>query len=157
LSYQKNGSVATANNRSGAVISSGTNYTQVIRTAIAATPEDGSLYIGAGTYDGLIADQNIQGIYAVFPIKAQNIRIYGAGIGNTILKLGNNQHYTGHPALIFYATGYDFYGASYSSFYSGKYDFLTATRRIKSNHLLMARDWCLPAGGEAAANFSIWN
>ncbi len=115
VTVSKSGNIATAKNKNGGVISSGSNYTQVIRAAIAATPDDGSLYIGPGIYDGLVAGQKIANFYTVFSLEGKNMHIYGAGMGKTILKLGNNQHYYGHPALIFYATGYEYYGASYSA------------------------------------------
>jgi hypothetical protein len=110
----KSGSGAAAKNASGNTISSGTDYTKILRDAIAATPDHGSLYIGAGVYDGLRADQNIPinnvlsgsqaHYYTALPLRGKNIHIYGAGMGQTILKLGDNQYYSGHQALIFFAS-----------------------------------------------------
>jgi len=114
ITIAKSGSAAAAKNSAGSVISSGTDYTKVIRDAIAATPDGGSLYIGAGIYDGLRADQNIPinnalsgaeaHYYTALPLRGKNIHIYGAGMGQTVLKLGDNQYYSGHQALIFFAS-----------------------------------------------------
>jgi len=110
----KSGDTAIVKDSGGNIIFSGNDYTQILRDAIAATPDHGSLYIGAGVYDGLRADQNIPinnvlsgsqaHYYTAFPLRGKNIHIYGAGMEQTVLKLGDNQYYSGHPALIFFAS-----------------------------------------------------
>jgi len=114
ITVTKSGSTAAVKNASGNTISFGTDYTKILRDAIAATPDHGSLYIGAGVYDGLRADQNIPinnvlsgsqaHYYTALPLRGKNIHIYGAGMGQTVLKLGDNQYYSGHQALIFFAS-----------------------------------------------------
>jgi len=114
ITVAKSGNAAVVKNASGNTISSGTDYTKILRDAIAATPDHGSLYIGAGVYDGLRADQNIPinnvlsgsqaHYYTALPLRGKNIHIYGAGMGQTVLKLGDNQYYSGHQALIFFAS-----------------------------------------------------
>ncbi len=124
VTISKSGNTATAKNSAGGTISSGADYTAVIRSAIAATPDNGSLYIGAGTYDGLRADQNVPinnvlsgseaHYYTALPLRGKNIHIYGAGMGQTVLKLGDNQYYSGHQALIIFAS--NGLGLGYSAF-----------------------------------------
>ncbi|MFZ3074347.1 MAG: hypothetical protein WA093_04460 [Minisyncoccales bacterium] len=114
VTISKSGSTAAVKNASGNTISSGTDYTKILRDAIAAAPDNGSLYIGAGTYDGLRADQNVPinnvlsgsqaHYYTALPLRGKSIHIYGAGMGQTVLKLGDNQYYSGHQALIFFAS-----------------------------------------------------
>jgi len=114
VSITKSGDIASARNAAGTLLSSGTDYTKVIRDAIAAVPDGGSLFIGAGVYDGLRADQNIPinnvlaanqaHYYTVLPLRGKNINIYGAGMGETILKLGNSQYYSGHQAVVIFAS-----------------------------------------------------
>ncbi len=114
VSIAKSGDIASVRNSAGVLLSSGTDYTKVIRDAIAAVPAGGSLFIGAGVYDGLQADQNIPinnalaanqaHYYTALPLRGKNIHIYGAGMGETILKLGNGQYYSGHQALVIFAS-----------------------------------------------------
>ncbi len=124
VTISKSGNTATAKNSAGSTISSGADYTAVIRNAIAATPDNGSLYIGTGTYDGLRADQNVPinnvlsgseaHYYTALSLRGKNIHIYGAGMGQTVLKLGDNQYYSGHQALIIFAS--NGLGLGYSAF-----------------------------------------
>ncbi|HNR81124.1 MAG TPA: hypothetical protein PKK37_01675 [Candidatus Pacearchaeota archaeon] len=110
----KSQDTAIVKDSGGNIIFSGNDYTQILRDAIAATPDHGSLYIGAGVYDGLRADQNIPinnalsgsqaHYYTALPLRGKNIHIYGAGMGQTVFKLGDNQYYSGHQALIFFAS-----------------------------------------------------
>ena len=112
--YQASGVVFAVNVKTRTIIDSGTLggivNTRVLRAAIAAVPIDGSLFIGPGVYDGLIADQHCStssdtgylNYYVALPT-TRNIHIKGAGIQSTILKLANGQHSGTHPALIMYA------------------------------------------------------
>ncbi len=110
VAITKNGTTATITDKVGNTLGSGTDYTQIIRNAIAATPENGSLYIGPGTYDNLTADQiemTAPGGYrfnVAIPIIGRNIHIYGAGMGRTFLKMADNQYYINHPSLMFFIT-----------------------------------------------------
>jgi|GEM_PF-1106531 len=144
---EKNGNTAIAKNVSGNVISSGTDYAKVIRAAVIATPEDGTLYIGEGTYDNLVADQLVYGrnyydpaylnFYVAIPIRGKNIRIYGAGMGKTILKLADNQYYANHPALIIYANN----GTN-----NGYYSFTLANMTFDGNKTKQSPYWYDGAG-----------
>lgn len=81
---------------------------RVIRSAINATPANGSLYIDRGTYS-LECDLNCttgSPSYALYywtalPVTT-DIRIFGAGMGATVLQMAPAQYSTTRPALIMY-------------------------------------------------------
>jgi hypothetical protein len=85
----------------------GTDDTDVINAAIAACPQNGTLFIDSGTYT-LKADTvfylnggTSNPYWVCLPIlDGKNIHIFGAGIDSTILKLANSQHDTNHPVVM---------------------------------------------------------
>ena len=85
----------------------GTDDTDVINAAIAACPQNGTLFIDSGTYT-LDADTvfylnggTSNPYWVCLPIlDGKNIHIFGAGIDSTILKLANSQHDTNHPVAM---------------------------------------------------------
>lgn len=85
----------------------GTDDTDVINAAIAACPQNGTLFIDSGTYT-LDADTvfylnggTSNPYWVCLPIlDGKNIHIFGAGIDFTILKLANSQHDTDHPVAM---------------------------------------------------------
>ena len=85
----------------------GTDDTDVINAAIAACPQNGTLFIDSGTYT-LDADTvfylnggTSNPYWVCLPIlNGKNIHIFGAGIDSTILKLANSQHDTDHPVAM---------------------------------------------------------
>lgn len=85
----------------------GTDDTDVINAAIAACPQNGTLFIDSGTYT-LKADTvfylnggTSNPYWVCLPIlDGKNIHIFGAGIDSTILKLANSQHDTDHPVVM---------------------------------------------------------
>lgn len=85
----------------------GTDDTDVINAAIAACPQNGTLFIDSGTYT-LNADTvfylnggTSNPYWVCLPIlDGKNIHIFGAGIDSTILKLANSQHDTDHPVVM---------------------------------------------------------
>ena len=81
---------------------------RVIRSAINATPANGSLYIDRGLYS-LTCDLNCTPGRPSYPIYywtalpvTNDIRIFGAGMGATVLQMAPAQYSTTRPALIIY-------------------------------------------------------
>ena len=80
---------------------------RVIRSAINATPANGSLYIDRGAYS-LACDLNCTAgtssyiyFWTALPVTS-DIRIRGAGMGATVLQMAPSQYSTTRPALIMY-------------------------------------------------------
>lgn len=95
--------------RNGTIILSSTDHTDVLRAALAATPTNGSIFIGPGVYDDLRCDilctTATSPTYLHYNVSlpiTRNLHIRGAGINATILKMGNGQYNATHNALIMY-------------------------------------------------------
>ena len=85
----------------------GTDDTDVINAAIAACPQNGTLFIDSGTYTleantvFYLNGGTSNPYWVCLPIlNGKNIHIFGAGIDSTILKLANSQHDTDHPVAM---------------------------------------------------------
>ena len=110
--YQSSGEIYAIHGKNGTTIDSGTIgsavNSRVIRSAIDATPPNGSLYIDYGTYV-LNCDLNCttSGLasylyyWTALPVTT-DIQIKGAGIGATVLQMAPAQYSTTRPALIMY-------------------------------------------------------
>lgn len=89
----------------------GTDDTDCFDTAVTACPHNGKLYVGPGTFtleankifylnggdEGSAANPFY---YAIGILDGKNIDFCGAGVGSTILKMANGQHYEGHHAVM---------------------------------------------------------
>lgn len=89
----------------------GTDDTDCFDTAVTACPHNGKLYVGPGTFtleankifylnggdEGSAANPFY---YAIGILDGKNIDFCGAGVGSTILKMADGQHYEGHHAVM---------------------------------------------------------
>lgn len=144
LVYQDGGDTV-AEDRHGATIASGDDVSAVLQAAIAP---GGTVIVGAGEYV-LTADQHDETLVHPYEcclvVTAETTtRIVGAGPGQTILKLADNQHYTDHAAVMLLAIG------TYSS---PTYDGLeVAHLTLDGNKANQTFDWvdgsgCILTGG----------
>lgn len=112
VSIAARGTVIYATDAWGQIISSGvlgTDDTDVFDAAVAECPDDGSIFIGPGTYTleanklfYLSGDGTTNPHYYAFgpAMEGKNCHVFGAGIDVTILKLADSQHYTDHKAIL---------------------------------------------------------
>lgn len=101
-------------NNEGTVIDTGvlgTDDTDCFDTAVTACPHNGKLYVGPGTFtleankifylnggdEGSAANPFY---YAIGILDGKNIDFCGAGVGSTILKMADGQHYEDHHAVM---------------------------------------------------------
>jgi hypothetical protein len=82
-----------------------------IQAAIDALPESGgSIFLLGGTYTLNCSVSNFLnglGVYwTALMIVGKNIKMYGEGVGITILRMADNQNYSSHPALLVWAKNY---------------------------------------------------
>ena len=108
------GSQVIAEDSNGRKIASGvagTDDTDCFDTAVAACPHNGKLYVGPGTFtleanklfylDG--GDEGSASnpfYYAIGILDGKNIDFCGSGVGSTILKMADGQHYADHHAVM---------------------------------------------------------
>jgi len=87
----------------------GTDDTDIFDAAVQACPNNGSIGIGPGTYIlkanklfYLSNNSTTNPIYYAFgpAMEGKNCHVYGSGPGVTVLKMANNQHYSGHLAVL---------------------------------------------------------
>jgi len=87
----------------------GTDDTDIFDAAVQACPNNGSIGIGPGTYIlkanklfYLSNNSTTNPIYYAFgpAMEGKNCYVVGAGPGVTVLKMANNQHYSGHLAVL---------------------------------------------------------
>lgn len=87
----------------------GTDDTDVFDAAVAGCPDNGSIGIGPGLYTleanklfYLSGDGTTNPHYYAFgpAMEGKNCYVVGAGPGVTVLKMANNQHYSGHLAVL---------------------------------------------------------
>lgn len=89
----------------------GTDDTDCFDTAVAACPHNGKLYIGPGTFTleankifylngGDEGSASNPFYYAIGILDGKNIDLCGAGVGSTILKMADGQHYEDHHAVM---------------------------------------------------------
>ena len=106
------GSQVIAEDSNGRKIASGVagiDDTDIFDAAVQACPNNGSIGIGPGTYIleanklfYLSNNSTTNPIYYAFgpAMEGKNCYVVGAGPGVTVLKMANNQHYSGHLAVL---------------------------------------------------------
>ena len=100
------GGVTKAKFTNGTAVTAETNQTLVLRAALLATPENGTLFIGQGTYtiycnSEVFVDAALTPDHFYFGLlRNSSIHIQGAGMGATILQMAPNQYYSNHPAVV---------------------------------------------------------
>lgn len=108
------GSQVIAEDSNGRKIASGvagTDDTDCFDTAVAACPHNGKLYVGPGTFTleanklfylngGDEGSASNPFYYAIGILDGKNIDFCGSGVGSTILKMADGQHYGDHPAVM---------------------------------------------------------
>lgn len=85
----------------------GVDDAEIVKAAVEAVPPNGSIFIGAGTYDleannefALNPDGSNPFWCCIPVLEGKNIHIQGAGIGASILRLKPGQHYEEHPVAM---------------------------------------------------------
>jgi len=108
------GSQVIAEDSNGRKIASGvagTDDTDCFDTAVAACPHNGKLYVGPGTFTleanklfylngGDESSASNPFYYAIGILDGKNIDFCGSGVGSTILKMADGQHYENHHAVM---------------------------------------------------------
>lgn len=108
------GSQVIAEDSNGRKIASGvagTDDTDCFDTAVAACPHNGKLYVGPGTFTleanklfylngGDEGSASNPFYYAIGILDGKNIDFCGSGVGSTILKMADGQHYEDHHAVM---------------------------------------------------------
>jgi hypothetical protein len=111
----------------GTAVTTSTNTTTVMRAALIATPDNGSLFIDRGTYT-VICNSLILVDTLLSPVTSfyfglltnRSINIRGDGIGATIIKMQSNQYHAGHPAVLMGARNFAYYTLQDISFDGNK-------------------------------------
>ena len=89
----------------------GVNDTTCLQAGVDACPNNGKLFIGPGTYTleanklfylngGDEGSASNPFYYAIGILDGKNIDLCGAGVGSTILKMADGQHYADHHAVM---------------------------------------------------------